>query len=95
MSAAFSEFTPAFKQLQNLVPRKPGGDRIPLLRLAQLLKAELADREVRPIAYNMKGTRFPAAKGLSGFVAASDINEATRAPTSSRRVHGWCLRLLS
>jgi DNA replication protein DnaC len=46
--------------------------------LSQLLKAELAEREVRSIAYHMKSARFPAYKDLSGFdFAASDINEAT------------------
>ncbi len=46
--------------------------------LAQLLKAELAEREVRSIAYHLKAARFPAYKDLSGFdFAASEINEAT------------------
>ncbi len=46
--------------------------------LAQLLKAELAEREVRSIAYHMKAARFPAYKDLLGFdFAASEINEAT------------------
>ena len=46
--------------------------------LSQLLKAELAEREVRSIAYHMKSARFPAHKDLSGFdFAASEINEAT------------------
>jgi DNA replication protein DnaC len=46
--------------------------------LLQLLKAELAEREVRSIAYHMKAARFPAYKDLSGFdFAASEINEAT------------------
>ena len=46
--------------------------------LAQLLKAELAEREVRSIAYHMKSARFPAYKDLSGFdFAASEVNEAT------------------
>ncbi|WP_026479640.1 IS21-like element helper ATPase IstB [Ahrensia sp. 13_GOM-1096m] len=46
--------------------------------LTQLLKAELAEREVRSIAYHMKAARFPAYKDLSGFdFAASEINEAT------------------
>tara|TARA_R110002020_G_scaffold282883_3_gene498630 strand:+ start:43124 stop:43369 length:246 start_codon:yes stop_codon:yes gene_type:complete len=46
--------------------------------LAQLLKAEVAEREVRSIAYNMKAARFPVYKDLSGFdFAASEINEAT------------------
>ena len=46
--------------------------------LSQLLKAELAEREVRSTAYHMKAARFPAYKDLSGFdFAASEINEAT------------------
>ena len=46
--------------------------------LSQLLKAEMAEREVRSIAYHMKAARFPSYKDLSGFdFAASEINEAT------------------
>ena len=46
--------------------------------LAQLLKAEVAEREVRSIAYHMKAARFPAYKDLSGLdFAASKVNEAT------------------
>jgi DNA replication protein DnaC len=46
--------------------------------LSQLLKAELAEREVRSIAYHMKAARFPAYKDLSGLdFAASEVNEAT------------------
>ena len=45
--------------------------------LSQLLKAEVAEREVRSIAYHLKAARFPAYKDLSGFdFAASEINEA-------------------
>jgi DNA replication protein DnaC len=45
--------------------------------ISQLLKAELAEREVRSIAYHMKSARFPAYKDISGFnFAVSDINEA-------------------
>ena len=45
--------------------------------LSQLLKAELAEREVRSIAYQLKAARFPAYKDLSGFdFASSEINEA-------------------
>ena len=45
--------------------------------LSQLLKAEMAEREVRSIAYHMKAARFPAYKDLSGFnFAASEVNEA-------------------
>ena len=46
--------------------------------LAQLLKAELAGREVWSIASHMKSARCPAVKDLSGFyIAASEIYEAT------------------
>ncbi len=45
--------------------------------VSQLLKAEVAEREVRSIAYHMKAARFPAYKDLAGFdFAASEINEA-------------------
>lgn len=49
--------------------------------LSQLLKAELAEREVRSIAYHMKAARFPAYKDLSGF----DLPPArsTRPPCAS------------
>ena len=44
--------------------------------LSQLLKAEMAEREVRSIAYHMKAARFPDYKDLSGFnFAASEVNE--------------------
>jgi DNA replication protein DnaC len=46
--------------------------------LSQLLKDEMAEREVRSITYHMKVTRFPAYKDISGFdFTASEINEAT------------------
>lgn len=49
--------------------------------LSQLLKAELAEREVRPIAYHMTSARFPASRDISGFdFAASAINEVTVRP---------------
>ena len=38
---------------------------VPLL--SQLLKAEMAEREVRSIAYQIKAARFPAYKDLTGF----------------------------
>jgi DNA replication protein DnaC len=45
--------------------------------LSQVLKAEVAEREVRSIAYHLKAARFPAYKDLAGFdFAASEINEA-------------------
>jgi DNA replication protein DnaC len=45
--------------------------------LSQLLKAEVAEREVRSIAYQIKAARFPAYKDLAVFdFAASELNEA-------------------
>ena len=45
--------------------------------LSQLLKAEVAEREVRSIAYQIKAARFPAYKDLAGFdFASSEINES-------------------
>jgi DNA replication protein DnaC len=45
--------------------------------LSQLLKAELAEREVRSIAYLLKAARFPAYKDLTGFdFASSEVAEA-------------------
>jgi DNA replication protein DnaC len=45
--------------------------------LSQLLKAEMAEREVRSIAYHMKAARFPAYKDISGFdFGASEVREA-------------------
>jgi DNA replication protein DnaC len=45
--------------------------------LAQLLKAETAEREVRSTAYQLKAARFPAYRDLAGFdFASSQVNEA-------------------
>ena len=45
--------------------------------LNQLIKAEVADREVRSINYQMKVARFPAHRDLAGFTFAdSSVNEA-------------------
>eukprot|EP00919_Chromeraceae_sp_WS-2016_P068691 GHVR01162602.1.p2 GENE.GHVR01162602.1~~GHVR01162602.1.p2 ORF type:complete len:275 (-),score=36.74 GHVR01162602.1:190-1014(-) len=45
--------------------------------LSQLLKAEIAEREVRSIAYHMKAARFPAYKDISGYdFGASEVREA-------------------
>jgi len=47
------------------------------LVLAGLLKAELSEREVRSLAYQMKTARFPAYRDVSGFdFNCSDVNEA-------------------
>ena len=52
--------------------------------LSQLLKAEIAEREVRSVAYQIKAARFPAYKDLTGFdFAASEVAEAT-----VRQLHG-------
>ena len=44
--------------------------------LSQLLKAELAEREVRSAADQIKAARFPAYKDLTGFdFASSEVAE--------------------
>lgn len=49
--------------------------------LSQLLKAEMAEREVCSIAYHTKVARFPSYKDLADFDFASiDINEAKVSP---------------
>ena len=51
------------------------GAAVPIL--SGLLKAEVAEREVRSIAYQMKAARFPAYKDLAAFdFASSEANEA-------------------
>jgi DNA replication protein DnaC len=45
--------------------------------LSQLLKAEIAEREVRSTAYQIKAARFPAYKDLAAFdFTSSEVNEA-------------------
>ncbi len=45
--------------------------------LSGLLKAEMAEREVRSLAYQMKVAKFPAYRDLSGFdFSCSEVNEA-------------------
>jgi DNA replication protein DnaC len=45
--------------------------------LAQLLKAEMAEREVRSVAYQLKAARLPVYRDLAGFdFAHSEANEA-------------------
>lgn len=47
------------------------------LVLSGLLKAEIAEREVRSLAYQMKTARFPAHRDLAGFdFSVSQANEA-------------------
>ncbi|GHE06570.1 ATP-binding protein [Defluviimonas sp. 20V17] len=46
--------------------------------LTQFLKPEVAEREVRSIAYHMKAARFPAYKDQPNFdFSSSEMNEAT------------------
>ena len=45
--------------------------------LGDLLKAEMAEREVRSVAYQMKAARFPTYRDLAGFdFSQSPVNEA-------------------
>jgi hypothetical protein len=50
---------------------------MPVPIISQLLKAEVAEREVRSIAYQIKAAKFPAYKDLAGFdFASGEVNEA-------------------
>lgn len=45
--------------------------------LSDLVKAEIAEREVRSLAYQMKVAKFPAYRDLNGFdFGVSEVNEA-------------------
>lgn len=45
--------------------------------LSDLVKAEIAEREVRSLAYQMKAAKFPAYRDLNGFdFGVSEVNEA-------------------
>lgn len=45
--------------------------------LADLVKAEISEREVRSLAYQMKIAKFPAYRDLNGFdFSVSEVNEA-------------------
>ena len=63
--------------------------------LGSLLKAEMAEREVRSVAYQMKAARFPAYRDLAGFdFGQSAANEALvrqlHTVTSWNRPTTWC-----
>lgn len=65
-----SQGAPAFHEVQPL--------------LDKLLKAELAEREVRSITYQMKAAKFPAYKDLTGF----DFSQSTVNEGLVRQLHG-------
>ncbi|MDF2496005.1 MAG: dnaA 3 [Sphingomonas sp.] len=57
------------------------GAAVPIL--SQLLKAEMAEREVRSIAYQIKAAKLPAYKDLTGFdFASAEVDE-----TMVRQLH--------
>lgn len=56
--------------------------------LQQLLKAEVAEREVRSIQYQMKVARFPAYRDLTGFdFTQSEVNEELITSLLDRLTH--------
>jgi DNA replication protein DnaC len=65
--------TPLLRWLNN--PRRPYQQAESILEA--LLKAEVAEREVRSINYQMKAAKFPAYRDLTGFdFTESQVNEA-------------------
>jgi hypothetical protein len=74
---------PAHRSLDDIVQHLESAFATAVPILSQLLKAEMAEREVRSIAYQMKAARLPAYKDLAGFdFAASEVNE-----TMERQLH--------
>jgi hypothetical protein len=73
--APFAEFPPAFRQLQEQMLRKPGGDREMVDILALVLQH---DEQAVLTAVELALAEGVACKDLSGFdFSASEINEAT------------------
>ena len=52
--------------------------------LSQLLKAEMAEREVRSIAYQIKAARFPTYKDSAGFDFAAERGQRGPGPATHR-----------
>src|SRR5689334_15040971 len=61
--------SPAFQGMQDI--------------LGKLLKAELAEREVRSVSYQMKVAKFPAYRDLAGF----DFNQSVVNESLIRQLH--------
>jgi DNA replication protein DnaC len=60
--------------------------------LDSLLKAEVAEREVRSVNYQMKAARFPAYRDLAGFdFNESSVNEALVRGLNRPGICGGCL----
>jgi DNA replication protein DnaC len=73
MAAAFAELS-----------EHPNGPLLgPEALMAQLLQAEVAEREVRSIAYQMRSARFPLYRDLAGF----DFSQSPVEEALVRRLH--------
>jgi len=63
--------------LDDLAEQDSPAYQVALPVLAGLLKAEMAEREVRSLAYQMKVAKFPAYRDLNGFdFGCSDVDES-------------------
>jgi DNA replication protein DnaC len=63
--------------VEDLVEQDSPAFQAALPVLTNLLRAEIAEREVRSLAYQMKTARFPAYRDLNGFhFDCSEVNEA-------------------
>lgn len=72
------ETAPKASAVEDLVAQGASAFETAMPMLCQLLKAEIAEREVRSIADQTKVARFASDKDLAGFdFKSSDINEAT------------------
>ena len=60
------------------------GAAVPIL--SQLLKAEMAEREVRSTAYQLKAARFPAYRDLAGFDFNKTVDDYKYARTYAKGI---------
>ena len=73
----------------DLIAQRTPAFEAAVLILSQLLKAELAERELRSIAYHMKSARFPAYKDLRIRPRRRRDQRGHYQDTAPLRVHGW------
>lgn len=69
--------------MANLVQQGSPAYQQSLATLESLLKAEMAEREVRSISYQMKTAKFPAYRDLAGF----DFNQSEADEALFRQLH--------
>ena len=77
-----------------LAAKHSGREDVFRTAVAQLLKAEMAEREVRSTAYQLKAARFPVYRDLAGFDFDRPTPKPGRSPDDKRRKLAWARRIL-